>query len=220
MKICFAVSDTGIGIRSQDVRHAFKAFQQLDGSNTRAFGGTGLGLSICDRLARALGSQIEVASTPGKGSRFSFTVECLLEDTASNTAESATELVHKDVDVLLVEDNPTAQLMAEKLLVKFGCRVSVAADGVEALEQFKHNRFDLIFMDCQMPRMDGFRATEEIRKMENRSRVPILALTANTLPEDRIRAFQSGMDEFITKPVNRQKLLSALNHWAGQEKMH
>ncbi|MCB1644242.1 MAG: response regulator, partial [Pseudomonadales bacterium] len=129
-------------------------------------------------------------------------------------AASDNSEVTRDLAVLLVEDNVINQKLAARLLEKMGCRVDIANDGQIAIDMFQRAPYDVVFMDCQMPNMDGFEATTKIRELEKDRRTPIIALTANSLPEDRARSFAAGMDEFLTKPIIREKLADALHRWA------
>jgi signal transduction histidine kinase/ActR/RegA family two-component response regulator len=212
------VNDTGIGIAPEDQTHIFNAFHQVSSSNSRAYQGTGLGLALCQRLVRSMGSEITVTSVPDQGSTFHFKLALTVADTAA-PGISLADTTRADLDsglcVLLVEDNLVNQKLAAKLLEKMGCEVDIANDGVDALDKFEESKYDLVFMDCQMPNMDGFEATTRIRELESATRTPIIALTANSLPEDRARSFSVGMDEFLTKPVAKEQLQQALHKWSA-----
>ncbi|MGK0341596.1 MAG: signal transduction histidine kinase/ActR/RegA family two-component response regulator [Candidatus Azotimanducaceae bacterium] len=225
MDLRFRVTDTGIGIVHSDQEKIFGAFHQLNGSSTRPYGGTGLGLALCQRIAGIMGSEIKVESELGRGSSFEFVLQVLYFDTELAPSKSrAKQIVHLATDavsVLLVEDNIINQKLAARLLERMGCEVDIANDGVDAVDKFSRTAYDVVFMDCQMPNMDGFEATTRIRELEatpgstgSGHRTPIIALTANVLPEDRDRSFRVGMDEFLTKPVVRQQLQEALDRWS------
>jgi signal transduction histidine kinase/CheY-like chemotaxis protein len=222
VNLTFCVSDTGIGIRKEHQQTIFNPFSQADSSNSREFQGAGLGLTISQHLVNLMGGFIKLDSQLDKGSSFSFTLTMpATKSIAHHKRIDASEPDNADSDngddrimVLLVEDNLINQKLAAKLLEKMGCRVDIANDGIEAVEMFAQHFYDLVFMDCQMPRMDGFEATIKIREMETDHRTPIIALTANSLPEDRARSFAAGMDEFLTKPIIRERLKDTLAKWA------
>lgn len=234
--IKFSVLDTGIGISELEIEDIFNVLHQVDSSDSRRFQGAGIGLAICQRIASIFDSQVEVTSTPDEGSEFTFTIKLEIapdessvwEDThadlqsmalASDSA-SESQKIKTQLSILLVEDNLINQKLAARLLEKLGCYVDIANDGADAVDMFARTPYDLIFMDCQMPNMDGFEATTKIReiesaKKESGARTPIIALTANSLPEDRARSFDAGMDEFLTKPILKEKLQTALMKWVS-----
>lgn len=211
-EIDLSVTDTGVGIAAADQAQIFSAFHQLNSSTTRLYGGTGLGLALCQRIANIMGSEIHVRSEPGIGSTFSLSLKLpILHSEAPIPAKRSDR---EAMSVLLVEDNVINQKLAARLLEKMGCHVDIANDGVDAVNKFSASSYDLVFMDCQMPNMDGFEATSRIRQLESGHRTPIIALTANSLPEDRARSFRVGMDEFLTKPVVKEQLRDALTRWS------
>ena len=226
-QLSIAVSDTGIGIPHDKQRTIFDAFTQADGGISRRYGGTGLGLAICARLANLMGGSVAVASEPGKGSTFTVTMRCAVpaarKESAALPDHKATEtfstgtstaLVTGDPKlILLVEDNTINQRVATRMLEKLGHRVVIASDGVEAVTAFANSHFDLVLMDMQMPVMDGLEATERIRAHEQGPRTPIIALTANVLPSDRKRCLAAGMDDYLAKPFDSQKLRAMLERW-------
>ncbi|MFT4713738.1 MAG: two-component system sensor histidine kinase/response regulator, partial [Candidatus Azotimanducaceae bacterium] len=135
-------------------------------------------------------------------------------DSSVDSSKHELERMKAQLSVLLVEDNIINQKLAARLLEKMGCKVDIADDGVVAVKMFRRSPYDVVFMDCQMPNMDGFEATSKIREIEsNNSHTPIIALTANSMPEDRARSFEVGMDEFLTKPILKDKLRNALEKW-------
>jgi len=225
--VSLAVVDTGIGIRPEDQAKIFQKFTQADGSVTRQFGGTGLGLSICRSIAEIMGGQVTVASVPGVGSTFSFTADlpsvpdsrAPKQSTAAVPARNEDRTAESDrpgtgLTVLLVEDNRINRLLAVRILEKLGCDVETAVDGRAAVRKFESQSFDLVFMDCQMPIMDGYEATRRIRDMEDAdARTPIIAVTANAMSGDRERCLDSGMDDHITKPLRPNDLKSAMRKW-------
>ncbi len=232
MILRFAVSDTGIGIAPDKRVLVFDAFSQADASTTRKYGGTGLGLSITDRLVRLLGGHLEVESELGRGSTFSFTLpvglpaheaECPIPETSLATQTSSSAGVSASAAILLVEDNKVNQTLAIRLLEKRGHRVTVAGDGQEAVDLIAGgSHFDLVLMDMQMPVLGGIEATRAIRQGElhagqagGRTRLPIVAMTANTMEGDRAACLAAGMDDYLAKPINQNALDEALHRWLG-----
>ncbi|MGV6808779.1 MAG: response regulator [bacterium] len=204
-EIYFAVVDTGIGINQSDLPNLFKDFAQLNTGSNRKFGGTGLGLAISRKLAHLMNGTTAVDSEYGKGSTFSVTLKLPIASQKiyeqENQKIDQTKAAVKSrlaIDVLLVEDNRTNQMIASRLLEKAGCHVVIANNGVESIEQLKHNAFDIILMDCQMPIMDGYEASLAIRKSGNP--IPIIALTANAQQADREACLNAGMTDFLSKP--------------------
>jgi PAS domain S-box-containing protein len=219
------VEDTGIGIAPEALPRLFQPFSQADSSSTRRYGGTGLGLSLTRRLIEAMDGQVGVTSEPGRGSL--FWIELPLADAPSaplDTAGAAEQGAAAGpaaqprpgppARVLVAEDNPANQTVAALLLTKLGCQVDVAANGREAIEAATARLYDLIFMDCQMPEVDGYEATERIRQLPGRhGQVPIVALTANTFASDRERCSAVGMNDFVGKPVSVPTLAQVLERW-------
>jgi two-component system, sensor histidine kinase and response regulator len=224
----FDVSDSGIGIDKAAADKIFNPFSQEDAGTTRRFGGTGLGLTIARELVELMDGELQVESTPGQGSRFSFTV-ALAAGGVSATIESSAGHASTDaqatagaamMEVLLAEDNKVNQLVATRILEKLGCKVTVAADGLEAVEQVSRRPFDLILMDCHMPNMDGFAATAAIRALEQRKnngggrrRNIIIAQTANAMEGDRETCLAAAMDDYVTKPYTSEKLAAVIKRW-------
>ncbi|GLR14470.1 hypothetical protein GCM10007907_32600 [Chitinimonas prasina] len=205
-----SVSDTGIGIPADKLDSIFEAFSQADDSFTRRYGGSGLGLTISRRLIRAMGGELQVQSVPGQGSEFSFCLPLRLCD-APEPGVVATPLpAAAPLRILLAEDNAMNQQLACALLEQDGHKVTVAHHGGEALDHFMSQPFDLILMDMQMPEMDGLAATRAIRALEEDGHLPIVAMTANAMPEDRERCLAAGMDDFLTKPISVGKLRQVL----------
>ncbi len=207
----FTVSDTGIGIGPEDLKTIFEPFKQADASISRQYGGTGLGLAISQKLCTLLGGSLWAESELGHGSRFSFQlgfrkgVRRSGTNAATTLPEIPTEL--SGLRVLLVEDNPVNQTVALKLLEKLGYRAELASNGLEAVEMVKRSPFDLIFMDLQMPGLDGYAATRQIRGEGLPSQTRIVALTAHVMDQDRQKCLSTGMmDGFISKPLTLQAI--------------
>jgi signal transduction histidine kinase len=212
----FRVEDTGVGIARETQDQLFKPFAQADASTTRRFGGTGLGLSIAQRLAAMMGGGIELTSELGRGSVFVVTVRLEKAGHAPAAESRPGEQVAPFIGatVLVVEDNAVNQRVAMRMLEKLGCRVDLAANGREAVEAVSRVRYGLVLMDCQMPVMDGFGATTEIRRLEpDVGHTPIVAMTANALKGDRERCLAAGMDDYVSKPVSQQDLSRILSQW-------
>jgi signal transduction histidine kinase/CheY-like chemotaxis protein len=213
-----AVEDSGIGIASDKIEHVFEAFTQADASTTRRYGGTGLGLAISRQLMRRLGGELRATSAIGKGSIFTASIVLPLAQASASVRPPAEERDHARYQgrVLLVEDNPDNQSLAVQLLERMGCAVEQARDGLEALDRLGNAKFDLVLMDCHMPNMNGYDATREIRRRESGnggSHVPIVALTASVLPEDRALCAEVGMDAYIAKPFSRRDLQQVLERF-------
>jgi len=244
------VKDTGIGISPDAVEKIFESFTQADSNTTRLYGGTGLGLNICKNIVESMDGKIGVESEKGAGSTFWVALE-LEKSSESSSIELQTNSKEKNNDVsnkngtssvtnknskencfkgniLVVDDNEINQEVAKGMLEKLGCTVDIAENGEDAVKAYDIKHYDLMLMDCQMPVMDGFKATEIIRKIErDRSRaypdlfevetkvlhVPIVAMTANSLPVDKERCFYSGMDEYLKKPVDMKSIIFILERW-------
>jgi len=214
------VSDTGIGIPQQAQNTLFNAFTQADGSTTRKYGGTGLGLAIVSQLVHMMDGTLGVESVEGEGSVFWFSADFQRSNEAPEQAEkniSVQQLPALNAKILLVEDNEINQMVAQKMLEKIGLKAVLANNGVEALKALDEQFFDLVLMDCQMPEMDGFDATREIRRLDikslNDKNLPIVAMTANVMSGDKERCLEVGMDDYISKPVQRDKLETVLRKW-------
>ena len=208
------VSDTGIGISAAQKNRLFDAFTQADTSTSRRYGGTGLGLVICQRLIVQMGGEIEVNSTPGKGSHFTVSLPLKLSATPIPQPNRHTPLDSRRLNgkrVLLAEDNPINQALAKRLLEDLGITVSLAGNGREAIEHLQKHRVDLVLMDLQMPVMDGFEATRRIRQHDEA--IPIIALSAAVLLEERQQALNAGMNAHLAKPIQTQQLTATLLQW-------
>jgi len=233
------VRDTGIGISPEAQVHIFHAFSQGDGSTTRKYGGTGLGLAIVKQLVTLMGGDIELRSSPGEGSWFRFTayfkrcdpIEKPIPSPAVQSIGHSEPADHRapsptEIQILLVEDNPVNREVACGMLEALNCRIDTAENGREAVTALQATEYALVFMDCQMPEMDGFTATRLIREREAsadqprndlaspaRRRVPIVALTAHAMQGDRELCLAAGMDDYLTKPFTLSQLEHVLTRW-------
>ena len=220
--VVFEIRDTGIGIPADAIEALFQPFYQVDGTRSRRRGGTGLGLAISQRIVEAMGGKIEVKSRPEQGSRFRFTLLLEPDDASVHAPQNDSSLGGLDDDstlmgsVLVVEDNEVNRMIAREVLQSLGLDVIEAGDGRQALKQLDLYSVDVVLMDCQMPVMDGYAATQEIRKREARlglPRVPVLALTADAFEEDAVRSREAGMDAHLAKPYTRAQLQELLKAW-------
>ncbi len=213
-RLVFRVSDTGIGIPEDKLETIFRAFKQGDGSITREYGGTGLGLAISKSLVELMGGDIRAKSQPGEGSEFYFTACFKVRDPVSPRGDVGEKPVParpydipKDARVLLVEDNRINRKLLDTLLKKSGVQVDKAGNGLEALEALSKGTYDMVLMDIQMPEMDGIEAVRRIREREGKGEhLPVVALTAHAMKGDRLHFLEKGMDDYISKPVDREKL--------------
>lgn len=219
------VNDSGVGMDDDTMTRLFKPFSQGDASTTRTHGGTGLGLTICHHLVKMMGGTITVKSTPGKGSSFSFSVLFGLgaHQIPSSSKSDRSALIRryqslKGLHLLVVEDHPINRQIATEILESVGIHVEAARNGREAVELINDHgdNVDLILMDIQMPVMDGHEATSEIRRRYSRNRLPIVAMTAHAMSEERDRCFNSGMNEHLTKPIMVEKLYELLASLTGR----
>ncbi|WP_394251057.1 ATP-binding protein [Vibrio profundi] len=219
VRLRFNVCDTGIGISVEQQDNLFEAFSQADASTTRKYGGTGLGLNISQKLVSAMNGHINVASEVGQGSCFTVDLSFPLAEESFNqvdyTLRSVVDLDLAQARILLVEDNVTNQELALAFLDKFNTVVDVANQGEEAIERVKAQDYDAILMDLQMPVMDGFEATKQIRNIN--LKVPIIAMSANVIGDVKKKANDSGMNDFVEKPVIINRLAAALGRWVNGE---
>lgn len=223
-RLYFSVSDTGIGINPKHISKLFKDFSQIEESSTRRFGGTGLGLSIAKKIVEILGGDISVTSELGKGSIFKFWIPYVKGDKYSFEVVDEVKKINSDLakdlplSILTVDDNKINLKVASELLKKIGYSTDIASNGNEALELLKVNRYDVIFMDCHMPILDGFETTQMIINIYGTQRPKIIALTASSMEEDIKKCFASGMDDFISKPVSFKALLDILIKYGEENK--
>jgi PAS domain S-box-containing protein len=210
-----AVIDTGIGIPEEDQEKLFLRFSQADSSIARKFGGTGLGLAISKRIIEALGGEISLESKRGLGSTFWFTVTLPLAEAPEETSSTPDAPLARGLHVLMVDDLEMNRDLVKLLLEHAGHTVSVARDGAEAVTMAKANRYDMVLMDIQMPGMDGFEATRQIRALDGgRGNVPIVALTADTMP-NKVAAFRNaGLSDHFPKPIDSDALVAFMARWA------
>jgi PAS domain S-box-containing protein len=208
------VSDTGIGIKEENLTGLFDGFHQVDATTTRTYGGTGLGLALCKRLINIMEGEINVKSVFGSGSDFwiEFKINGSKERNLFNSNDRMNSI--EQLNVLLAEDNLVNQKITEFSIKQLGYNIKIANNGLQAVEFYKDNIYDFILMDLQMPVMNGFDATTKIREIEEsdneRKRTPIIALTANATKEDRKKSFDTGMDGFMSKPFNPIELKKLL----------
>lgn len=217
------VHDTGIGIPEDKQDYIFRKFSQADESTSRKFGGTGLGLSICKELARIMGGDIGVKSIIGKGSTFWVTYSLLIDQQSPKEKENSLHIepyseIASDKKILLVEDNIVNQTVAVAMLQKISDKYQIIMcdNGKEALEIIKKQSLDLILMDCEMPELDGFETTKIMRTREkecNGRRIPVIAVTAYAMKRDYERCLQSGMDDYITKPIKKSEFVAKVQKW-------
>ncbi len=223
VEVVLQVADEGIGMTPEQAAQLFQPFHQADASTTRQFGGTGLGLAICRELAKLMGGQVGADSQAGAGSTF----WCRLrlpkgQMPAAKPRESDLGALDerwgpllRDVRVLVVDDNVVNQAVARELLQATGARVELAGDGQQALDLLQTLEVDCVLMDMQMPVMDGLEATRRLRAQERLRRLPIIAMTANASTQDRRACLAAGMNDFVSKPVEPQRLLDIVARWAG-----
>ena len=222
----FEVSDTGIGIAPDVIPKLFAAFEQADNSTTRKYGGTGLGLTIAKKFAQLMNGDAGLTSTQGVGSTFWLTARLkkgsanLLKEQSIDieAVEASIKQHHSGKRILVVEDEPINREITLMILDDIALQVDVAEDGLVAIDKVLATRYELILMDMQMPRMNGLDATREIRKLPNGLHVPILAMTANAFVEDKVRCFDAGMDDFLTKPVEPEALFNKLLKWLSAQR--
>ncbi|NNC67045.1 MAG: response regulator, partial [Gammaproteobacteria bacterium] len=236
----FEIIDSGVGISEKNQSKIFESFVQADNSTTREYGGTGLGLSICQQLIKLMGSKINIDSKIGEGSNFYFTIPLTLSDKNNildiNLDSPVATLIEDDSSknqsrdlgitnssdkfhILLVEDDPVNIEVATGMLNELGYETTIAANGQEALEKYHNSTYDLILMDCNMPVIDGYAATQMIRDIEKEQSikpVPIIALTANSMSGDRLKCLSAGMNDYLSKPFTLDRLDSILTKWRNK----
>ena len=221
----FEVEDTGIGITPEVQARLFSAFEQADNSTTRSYGGTGLGLAITRRLAKLMGGDSGVESTPGVGSCFWFTArlkkgEAPVVAAVAISADAAQTLRqrHAGARILIADDEPINREIAMLQLEAAGLAIDVAADGAEAVAMAKQTAYAAILMDMQMPKLDGLDATRQIRELAGHVGTPIIAVTANAFAEDKVRCMEAGLNDFLIKPFQPESLYSMMLRWLDRPK--
>lgn len=225
LEIFCRVSDTGIGIAQENLSRIFEKFTQADVSDSRLFGGTGLGLAIAKKLAETMGGSIGAESALGVGSSFWFSLPLVttdkLDQSQSPSAhqrrrKGAGTLLPQQTRILVAEDHPLNVAYVRRLLAKYGfAEVDFCVDGLSVLSALEQRNYDLILMDCFMPKMNGYQATQEIRKAEKTSgkHIPVIAMTANAMIGDREKCLASGMDDYLPKPIIESEFEDALSKW-------
>jgi signal transduction histidine kinase/ActR/RegA family two-component response regulator len=218
--VTIAVADTGIGIEPPALERMFEPFTQAGASTARNYGGTGLGLTIARQLAELMGGTIRATSDPGHGSTFVFELELAvardsgLTAVRSEPAETAHPHWSRPPLVLVAEDNPVNQLVVSRALERAGCQAEIVGDGEQALQALAERRYDAVLMDCQMPVLDGYEATRELRRRENSSEhTPVIAMTAHAMKGAIDDCLEAGMDDYLSKPLRREQLNQALARW-------
>ena len=221
-RLRFSVIDTGIGIRRENQAKIFEAFSQEDSSTTRQYGGTGLGLSISNKLLALMNSKLQLDSEPNKGSTFYFDIDV---QSSSKEIENMPKRIEVDeeyvyqnqsnANVLIVEDNNINSLLAKTLIKKIipNAKITTVTNGLEAYEKYQEATFDIIFMDIQMPIMNGYEATKEIRKLDTGKEVPIIALTAGTVIGEKEKCLEIGMNDYVSKPIIKGSLEEIIAKW-------
>ncbi|MCS3797871.1 ATP-binding protein [Niastella sp. OAS944] len=217
VRIAFSVRDTGIGITESQMGLIFEPFMQADVAITRTHGGTGLGLSICRELITMMGGELKVESVSGKGSSFSFELPFAISSSKLNQSTVAQDLNYQSLgnrNVLVAEDVELNQYLVRHIMESWGFTVDVVSNGREAVDKIQENSYDIVLMDIQMPEMDGMEATRAIRQLNDpvKAAIPIVALTANALKGDSEKYLAAGMNDFLPKPFNEQKLFLVISH--------
>jgi len=203
--ILFEVTDTGIGISKEKAENIFESFTQADSDTSRKYGGTGLGLTISRQLVELQGGNIGLESEPGVGTRFYFEIPYLQTDNPADNSESDPEIFINDLEdlrILLAEDNEFNRIVAEDTIRDYlkNVKIDHCSNGREAVEAVEKNDYDVVLMDIQMPEMDGYEAMQKIRSLGNKGKVPVIAMTANATPEEITKCFESGANEYVSKP--------------------
>ena len=219
LDIEFRVHDTGIGISEEYIESVFDRFSQSDSSNTRTFGGTGLGLAICKGLVEQMNGEIKIESQIGVGTIISFVLplekikghaNSIEQNNLINSSHSISE-----ISILVAEDDDISGLLLKKIAARKGWNVEICKNGVKAVEMYSERSFDIVLMDVQMPELDGYKATEQIRRLENikKTRTPIIAMTANALSGDKDKCLANGMDDYLSKPVDFNEFYKMMEKW-------
>ncbi len=218
-----AVSDTGIGIEKEKQAVVFEKFKQADSSTARKYGGTGLGLSITKDLTELMNGHVGIESEKGKGTTFTINIPAVIaksEEYPVQTGSDNTFEIQKDAKILIVDDHPVNLLFLRKTLLKIGFEnITEASNGTQALNLFTRNNYNVIILDCQMPEMDGFEVAKQIRLIQHPDKIPvIIAATADAMKGAEERCIAAGMDDYISKPIEKEKLLAMLKTWIPNKK--
>lgn len=225
--LSISIEDTGIGIAEEKISQLFTPFSQMEASTTRRFGGTGLGLTISKQLINLMKGSIEVTSTEGKGSFFNFAIDLATPEFTTNkivkpkATKNEKKSIKKDhyLPVLLVEDNEINIIIAQALLENFPLKIDVAKNGAQAIEMLQQNQkssnehYKAVFMDCQMPKMDGYQATAYLRAQDKYKNLTIIAMTANAMKGDKEKCLDAGMSDYISKPIELNIISEKLSKW-------
>jgi signal transduction histidine kinase len=222
--VLFAIEDTGIGIPEEKLDYIFERFSQVHGDSNRKYGGTGLGLAICSRLLALQNSRLEVRSQLGVGTCFSFSVAFATVSQMNGLIADSDKIPYYhslNCSILLAEDNLINQLVAKNFIEKWGARLDIAFNGLEALRMVTENNYDLILMDLQMPEMDGYEATRKIRQLpgDHFSRIPIIALTASSIVEVQDQFISAGMNNYMRKPFVPEALYQMIAHYVWEPRV-
>ena len=220
VQLCIEVADTGIGISREQITAIFERFSQAEDSMTRKYGGTGLGLSIVKELIELQNGTIEVESEPGKGTRFRFFIPYdIVKDVATLPEIPVSKLAAmprmKDVCILVADDNRMNQRLMEHLLGKAGITFTVVDDGRKVIDQLREKHYHLVLMDIQMPVMDGYTSSRQIRE-DLRSSIPIIAMTAHAMPGEREKCIAAGMNEYLSKPIDADELFTMIGRFVEE----
>jgi two-component system, sensor histidine kinase len=216
-QVTFSVKDTGIGISQESLLQLFKPFTQVNSTALRKYGGTGLGLSICKKLVEMMNGKIWAESKESQGSEFIFVVPLIITDDSVNENQyvfNSETFRYRPLNILLAEDNKMNQLIAGKTFKKIGYNIDIADNGKIAVDMFDQKQYDLVFMDIQMPEMDGIQAAQTILIKYGENAPPIIAMTANVLSEDEQKCKEAGMKDFISKPFTIERLENVIHKWA------
>ncbi|TNC85503.1 MAG: hypothetical protein CSH49_17745 [Alcanivorax sp.] len=218
-KLQFVIRDSGCGVPESLQSDIFNSFKQADGSLTRRKGGLGIGLALCQKIVTLLQGKLEFRSVVNEGTQVVLTLAFKPAEDQYRQANQISDTIKPEkIDILVVEDNYVNKLVMEGQLKKLGFQVFAAGNGKEAVTMMEKREYDLVFMDCQMPIMDGFEAARQVRQLNNRNAsIPIIAVTANTNPGDRENCISAGMNDYIKKPFNQAILIAAINRWLSYD---
>tara|TARA_R110001592_G_scaffold1874_26_gene11570 strand:+ start:10308 stop:12194 length:1887 start_codon:yes stop_codon:yes gene_type:complete len=214
--LTLCVTDTGIGIAASDQAIIFDSFRQADGSNQRRYGGSGLGLAIVKRLCELMNADLTMNSKLGEGTQFTIHLECQYESQQIEDSIVTPQNILLGKRVLIVEDNPVNQMLVANIVKRWNMTAITANNGKECLIELQRQPIDIVLMDLQMPVMDGYEASRQIRLLTGFKSLPIIALTANNVQEDKERCFSIGMNDFLSKPVSLSLLKEKVSYWLSQ----